>query len=97
MKSEFLYLHHIRERCERIVHCVDAGREKFFGDVVYQDAVMRNLEVIGEVAKRAAQAHAPHATPLPNPGWGRAVRVRDPGLNAPGRTQEVLGSALKGG
>ena len=32
--------------------CIQAGREEFFGNVVYQDAVMRNLEIIGEAAKR---------------------------------------------
>jgi hypothetical protein len=34
MKSEFLYLHHIRERCQRVGNCVRAGREAFLGDVV---------------------------------------------------------------
>ena len=50
MKSEFLYLHHIRERCERVAGCVRVGRGTFLSDVVYQDAVLRNLEVIGEAA-----------------------------------------------
>ena len=27
MKSEFLYLHHIRERCQRVGNCVWAGRK----------------------------------------------------------------------
>lgn len=74
MKSEFLYLHHIRERCERIVHCVDAGREKFFGDVVYQDAVMRNLEVIGGAAKRVS---AGLRSMLPDLDWRRIAGLRD--------------------
>ena len=52
MKSEILYLHHIRERCQRVGQCTRAGRDEFFGNVVYQDAVMRNLEIIGEAAKR---------------------------------------------
>jgi uncharacterized protein with HEPN domain len=43
MKSEFLYLHHIRERCQRVGNCVRAGREAFLGDVVFQDAVMPTL------------------------------------------------------
>jgi uncharacterized protein with HEPN domain len=52
MKSELLYLHHIRERCERVASCVQAGKETFFGGgVIYQDAVMRNLEIIGGAAK----------------------------------------------
>lgn len=38
MRSEFLYLHHIRERCGRIRDCVQAGRgilrviEDFLGE-----------------------------------------------------------------
>ncbi len=52
MKSGILYLHHIRERCGRVRDCIQAGREEFLENVVYQDAVMRNLEIIGEAAKR---------------------------------------------
>jgi uncharacterized protein with HEPN domain len=40
---------------------VQAGREEFFRNVIYQDAAMRNLEIIGEAAKR-----------IP-PGWWRAA------------------------
>ena len=52
MKNELLYLHHIRERCERVGGCVRMGRDEFFSNIVFQDAVMRNLEIIGEAAKR---------------------------------------------
>lgn len=52
MKSDLLYLHHIRERCGRVHDCVQAGRDAFFANAIYQDAVMRNLEIIGEAAKR---------------------------------------------
>jgi len=52
VKSDLLYLHHIRERCGRVRGCVQAGREVFFANAIYQDAVMRNLEIIGEAAKR---------------------------------------------
>jgi uncharacterized protein with HEPN domain len=31
---------------------VQSGREEFLANLVYQDAVMRNLEIIGEAAKR---------------------------------------------
>jgi uncharacterized protein with HEPN domain len=36
--------------------CIRAGRDEFPGNVVYQDAVMRNLEIIGEAAKRNWQS-----------------------------------------
>jgi len=52
VKSDLLYLHHIRERCVRVQECVQAGRDVFFGNAIYQDAAMRNLEIMGEAAKR---------------------------------------------
>jgi len=74
MKSEFLYLHHIRERCERVGACVGAGRDEFFGNVVYQDAVMRNLEIIGEAAKRISPELRAQLTALP---WRQIAGLRD--------------------
>ena len=74
MKSELLYLHHIRERCERVGDCVKAGRNEFFGNVVYQDAVMRNLEIIGEAAKRISPALRAQLTELP---WRQIAGLRD--------------------
>src|ERR1017187_4413033 len=78
MKSEFLYLHHIRERCQRVVGCVEAGREAFFANLVYQDAVMRNLEIISR------QAHITRvACPLGGPAVAsnrRFPRRADPRL-----------------
>jgi uncharacterized protein with HEPN domain len=74
MKSEFLYLHHIRERCQRVGSCVRAGREAFLGDVVYQDAVMRNLEIIGEAAKRISPELRAQLPTLP---WRKITGFRD--------------------
>ena len=74
MKSEFLYLHHIRERCQRVVGCVEAGREAFFANLVYQDAVMRNLEIIGEAAKRISPELRARLAALP---WRQIAGVRD--------------------
>ena len=67
MKSEFLFLHHIRERCERITECIRAGRDEFFRNAIYQDAVMRNLEIIGEAAKRISPELRAQLAALP---WG---------------------------
>ena len=74
MKSEFLYLHHIRERCLRVGKCVRAGREAFLADVVYQDAVMRNLEIIGEAAKRISPELRAQLPTLP---WRQIAGFRD--------------------
>lgn len=74
MKSEFLYLHHIRERCERIAGCVRVGRGTFLSEAVYQDAVLRNLEVIGEAAERVS---AEMRAQLPGVDWRRIDGLRD--------------------
>jgi uncharacterized protein with HEPN domain len=47
-----LYLENILERILRIREFTALGRDKFFNDELTQDAVIRNLEVIGEAVKR---------------------------------------------
>ncbi|MGA9622832.1 MAG: DUF86 domain-containing protein [Bryobacteraceae bacterium] len=59
MKDDRLYLHHMLERCYRITRFVEPGRESFMASEEMQDAVIRNVEVIGEAAKRvSAEARA---------------------------------------
>ena len=55
MKDDRLYLEHIRERCERISRFIQPGRESFMASEEAQDAVIRNIEVIGEAAKRISK------------------------------------------
>ncbi len=48
-----VYLLDILERCERITRYVEGlDQERWSQDVRTQDAVLRNLEVIGEAVKR---------------------------------------------
>jgi uncharacterized protein with HEPN domain len=54
VKDDRLYLHHILERCHRITRFVGPGREAFLASEQVQDAVIRNIEVIGEAAKRVS-------------------------------------------
>ena len=54
MKDDSLYLHHMLERCRRISRFIGPGREVFFESEELQDAVIRNIEVIGEAAKRVS-------------------------------------------
>jgi uncharacterized protein with HEPN domain len=42
------------ERCHRITRFVGPGRESFLASEEMQDAVIRNVEVIGEAAKRVS-------------------------------------------
>src|SRR5260370_39632808 len=44
----------MRERCGRITRFIRPGREEFMTSEELQDAVIRNVEVIGEAAKRVS-------------------------------------------
>ncbi|HEV7770209.1 MAG TPA: HepT-like ribonuclease domain-containing protein [Solirubrobacterales bacterium] len=46
------YLLHIRDVIDRALAYTESGREEFFAASMIQDAVMRNLEIVGEAAKR---------------------------------------------
>jgi uncharacterized protein with HEPN domain len=52
-----LYLYHMLERCQRISRFVHPGKESFMAAEQLQDAVIRNIEVIGEAAKRVSPAY----------------------------------------
>lgn len=54
MKDDRLYLHHMLERCHRINRFIAPGKEGFMESEALQDAVIRNVEVIGEAAKRVS-------------------------------------------
>ena len=54
MKDDRLYLNHMLERCARIAKLVNAGKEAFTSSEERQDAIIRNVEVIGEAAKRVS-------------------------------------------
>ncbi len=54
MKDDRLYLHHMLERCRPITRFIGPGRETFMASEELQDDVIRNVEVIGEAAKRVA-------------------------------------------
>jgi uncharacterized protein with HEPN domain len=51
MKDDHVFLAHIRDAIARIESYTQGGRDTFFADTKTQDAVIRNLEVIGEAVK----------------------------------------------
>lgn len=75
MKDELLYLRHILERCERISRFTGLDKkEEFFASELLQDAVIRNLEVIGEAAKGVSQKLRAAA---PEVDWRAVCGLRD--------------------
>ncbi len=73
-KDPRVYLAHILECAERIGRFTAGGRERFFQDEIVQDAVLRNLEVIGEAGKRLDDAYR---EPHPEIPWRALAGLRD--------------------
>ena len=74
MKEDRIYLLHIRDALERILSYTAPGKQAFFVDPRTQDAVIRNLEVVGEAVKNLSESlKACHAT-IP---WKRIAGMRD--------------------
>jgi len=74
VKDDRLYLHHMLERCQRITRFIKPGREAFLASEELQDAVIRNVEVIGEAAKRVS---ARTRTQLSQLDWKAICGMRD--------------------
>ncbi len=51
MKDDKLYLIHVRDSINLIIAYTEKGRDDFFSDRKTQDAVIRNIEIIGEAIK----------------------------------------------
>ena len=74
MKSDLTPLGHILEAIERIEAYTAAGRDDFLARTIVQDAVLRNLEILGEAAKRvSAELRADN----PEVPWKEMAALRD--------------------
>jgi uncharacterized protein with HEPN domain len=74
VKDDRLYVHHMLERCRRIARFIRPGREAFMASEELQDAVTRNVEVIGEAAKRVSAEARGRMLSL---NWKRICGMRD--------------------
>lgn len=74
MKSDRIYLQHIRDAINRIESYVEVGRDEFMAASHWQDAVIRQLEIIGEAAKNISDATR---TAHPDVPWRRIAGMRD--------------------
>lgn len=73
-KDSRVYLAQILERIERITAYTKSGKESFFSGPIIQDAVIRNLEVIGEAAKRIPEDYRASLPAIP---WRGITGLRD--------------------
>lgn len=74
MKDPRVYLAHILECVEYIGQYTRDGREAFLANRMMQDAVIRNLEVIGEAAKRVGDDFKSAHPGIP---WRSMAGLRD--------------------
>ena len=74
MKEDRIYLLHIRDSAERIFKYTAAGKEVFLAETMIQDAVVRNLEIIGEAVKRISEKTRNSHPDVP---WKQIAGMRD--------------------
>lgn len=56
MKEDAVYLRHILDAIDKIDSYAVVGKETFMTTTHWQDAIIRNLEIIGEATKRLSDA-----------------------------------------
>jgi len=74
MKNELLYLSNIKECIENIETYTVEGKEAFQQNRMMQDAVIRNLEVIGEATKLLSSEMRDQYPDIP---WRKMAGLRD--------------------
>ena len=75
MKKVLVYLSHIHEQCEVILSVSETITfDEFLTDKIYQNAVIRSLEVIGEAAKQVSTEFRHQHPELP---WREMAGTRD--------------------
>jgi uncharacterized protein with HEPN domain len=74
MKDDSVYLKHVADSLVRIRNYSARGKDAFFADSMMQDAVIRNLEIIGEAVKRLSSATCAQAPTIP---WKQIAGMRD--------------------
>jgi uncharacterized protein with HEPN domain len=74
VKDDHAYLLHILDSIGKIFDYTTEGREGFFSDTKTQDAVVRNLEIIGEAVKRVSPGCRDENRDIP---WKQIAGMRD--------------------
>ncbi len=74
MKTDRTYLLHIRDAIARIEEYAAAGKTEFFAKPHWQDAIIRQLEIVGEASKHLSPSLRESAPSVP---WRRICGLRD--------------------
>lgn len=74
MKDDWAFLQHISEAIADIKRYTAGGEMEFFGTKMIQDAVIRNLEIVGEAVKNLSPALKERNPDIP---WQKIAGLRD--------------------
>lgn len=74
MSRDDLYLKHVLDAIGKIERYAAVGREEFMATSHWQDAVIRQLEIIGEAVKRLSPEAVGRRPQIP---WRRIAGMRD--------------------
>ena len=74
MKTDHAYLCHIMDFITKIESYATVGKEEFLAVSHWQDAIIRNLEIIGEATKRLSN---PLKEQYPDIPWRNIAGLRD--------------------
>jgi uncharacterized protein with HEPN domain len=72
--SDEAYLLHIQDSIKQIYEYTKEGKEVFFRSRLIQDAVVRNLEIVGEATKQLTSEVKAHQPSIP---WKQIAGMRD--------------------
>ena len=73
-RDDELYLADIRDAIARVLSYTATGRSAFFSNSMMQDAVARNLEIMGQAVKGLSQATRDAHSEIP---WKKIAGTRD--------------------
>src|SRR5437867_3918711 len=74
VKDELVYVLHILDAIRAVEQYYAPGRDAFMGDRKTQDAVVRNIEVVGEAAKNVSESFRNAHPEIP---WHDMAAMRD--------------------
>ncbi|NBB87914.1 MAG: DUF86 domain-containing protein [Bacteroidetes bacterium] len=75
MKDETVYLYHIAEAIEQIEsYTASVSRERFFTERMVQDAVVRQLEILGEASRQLSDEFRTKHDHIP---WHAIIGMRN--------------------
>jgi uncharacterized protein with HEPN domain len=73
LRTQLAYLHHVHAALLSVLEYTKDGRTGFFASKMVQDAVLRNLEIIGKAVKGISEETRKRAPEVP---WRRIAGMR---------------------